>query len=252
MARILSLHVLALGVVVLASTPSSDTASPSLWDKPQPSHLPWAWNRTFQATKIAMPTNPTYIDVHKPTYTVNVGDQGKLLFSPSSLNASVGSIIAFNFLALNHTLTQSNLSSPCQYNGGFDSGFRQFNPANVSGKYVIEYEVQREDPQWFFCAQSVKASHCQAGMVFSLNPGGAHPEFLQNARSTVTAKTQPTSACQQLPLDQHSHNATSITATISANIGPSSAVISPPISNSGNRKSMIGLGLVASLYVLFL
>ncbi|KAF2633006.1 hypothetical protein BU25DRAFT_309881, partial [Macroventuria anomochaeta] len=144
----------------------------------------------------------------KATSTVDVGGRAELVFSPSSLNASVGSIIVFNFLASNHTLTQSTLSSPCQYNGGFDSGFRQFNPANISGKFVIEYEVQKEDPQWFFCAQSVKASHCHAGMVFSLNPGGAHPVFLQNAHSAVTAKIQPTLACQQPTSDQPSHNRT--------------------------------------------
>ncbi|KAF1353037.1 hypothetical protein EJ07DRAFT_66219, partial [Lizonia empirigonia] len=115
------------------------------------------------------------------TFVVTVGNQGELAFSPSSLNASIGSVIAFDFLALNHTLTQSNLRDPCSSNGGFDTGFRQFNPLNVSGKSVVEFEVQTNDPQWFFCAQSIKLSHCHAGMVFSLNPGGNHSKFVQNA-----------------------------------------------------------------------
>jgi hypothetical protein len=188
------------------------------------------------------------------TFIVNVGDRGELVFSPPSLNASVGSIIAFNFLASNHTLTQSNLSNPCLYNGGFNSGFKQSNPANISGKYVIEFEVQTQDPQWFFCAQRVKASHCNEGMVFSLNPGGEYSRFLQNARSTITADPQPTLTCPLPASDQYLPNSTVVapsTGTISANIGPSS-VISPPILNSGNEKPAIELGLLASLYVLFL
>ncbi|KAI1559397.1 serine-threonine rich protein, partial [Pyrenophora tritici-repentis] len=49
-----------------------------------------------------------------PTTTVTVGEAGKLVFSPSSLNATIGSVIAFNFLGLNHTLTQSELWDPCR------------------------------------------------------------------------------------------------------------------------------------------
>ena len=43
------------------------------------------------------------------------------------------------------------------------------------------------EPQWFFCAQTIKKSHCAAGMVFSLNAGGADGEFLQNARNQSQA-----------------------------------------------------------------
>jgi hypothetical protein len=60
---------------------------------------PWGWNATHtsQATGTA--------SVSHPTTTVTVGEAGKLVFSPSSLKASAGSVIAFNFLGLNHTLT---------------------------------------------------------------------------------------------------------------------------------------------------
>ncbi|KAF1357339.1 hypothetical protein EJ07DRAFT_36946, partial [Lizonia empirigonia] len=142
------------------------------------------------------------------TFVVTVGDQGELVFSPPSLNASIGSVVAFNFLASNHTLTQSTLVNPCLYNGGFDSGFKQFNPTNISGKHVIRFKVQTESPQWFFCAQRMKGSHCHAGMVFSLNSGGNHSSFVQNARTAITAEPQPTLVCSQPASNQTTPNST--------------------------------------------
>ncbi|KAF1935463.1 hypothetical protein EJ02DRAFT_308987, partial [Clathrospora elynae] len=133
------------------------------------------------------------------TTTVTVGKAGRLVFSPSSLNASVGSVVAFNFLSLNHTLSQSSLSDPCNVNGGFDTGFQQFNPANVSGKFVIEVEIINKEPKWFFCAQTINRPHCQAGMVFSLNPRGAHDQFLQNALIATDVPPSPTNGACQLP-----------------------------------------------------
>ncbi|RYN87206.1 hypothetical protein AA0119_g12586 [Alternaria tenuissima] len=59
----------------------------------------------------------------RPITTVNVGEAGELVFSPSSLNASAGSVIAFNFLALNYTLTESDLWDLCYSNQRFDTGF---------------------------------------------------------------------------------------------------------------------------------
>lgn len=136
-------------------------------------HLPWGLNTTqiWSATSSVTPPPRT-------TATVTVGVGGQLAFDPSSLSASVGTVIAFNFLGTNHTLTQSELENPCHGNGNFDTGFNQFNPANISGRFVVEYEVKTENSQWFFCAQTAKRAHCQAGMVFSLNPKEMHSRFL--------------------------------------------------------------------------
>ncbi|KAH8719336.1 hypothetical protein GQ44DRAFT_623757, partial [Phaeosphaeriaceae sp. PMI808] len=76
----------------------------------------------------------------------------KLVFSPSSLDASIGSIISFNFLGLNHSLTESTLLNPCEKIGGFDCSFNQFNPQNVSGKLLANYKVSDVSPRWFHCA----------------------------------------------------------------------------------------------------
>ncbi|EUC40940.1 hypothetical protein COCMIDRAFT_107467 [Bipolaris oryzae ATCC 44560] len=45
--------------------------------------------------------------VAQTTSIIVVRDGGKLVFSPSSLNASISTIVVFNFLALKYTLTQS-------------------------------------------------------------------------------------------------------------------------------------------------
>jgi hypothetical protein len=83
----------------------------------------------------------------RPTTTITVGEAGKLIFSPLSLNASAGSVIAFDFLGLNHTLTQSTIRNLCRSNQGLNTGFQQFNPANVSGKFIVEIKVTDQDPK---------------------------------------------------------------------------------------------------------
>ncbi|KAF2741667.1 hypothetical protein M011DRAFT_377771, partial [Sporormia fimetaria CBS 119925] len=101
---------------------------------------------------------------------VTVGAAGQLAFAPSSVAAAIGTTLRFNFLALNHTLTQSSFEQPCNNRSGFDTGFQQFNPVNASGRFLVDYQVTTKDPQWFFCAQISPKSHCQSGMVFALNP----------------------------------------------------------------------------------
>jgi hypothetical protein len=134
----------------------------------------------------AAPSSGTNTSVSRPVATVTAGDSGKLRFSPSTLNASVGSVIALDFLWLNHTLTQSELENPCYSNSGFNSGFRQYNTANTSGRFIVEYRVTTGNPTWFFCSQVVPRSHCQAGMVFSLNSGEHENQFLINGLAAVT------------------------------------------------------------------
>ena len=52
----------------------------------------------------------------KPTAHIIVGDRGNLFFSLNTLNATVRTILRFNFLGLNYTLTQSRFKDPCQSN----------------------------------------------------------------------------------------------------------------------------------------
>ncbi|KAF2021555.1 hypothetical protein BU24DRAFT_404561 [Aaosphaeria arxii CBS 175.79] len=135
---------------------------------------------------------PNQTEPSRPKATITVGAGGRLEFSPPTLEAPIGTIVQFDFLALNHTLTQSSLWDPCSpLPDGFNTGFAQFNPKNISGKYLVEYEVTTKNPQFFFCAQNTLRSHCRAGMVFSLNTEKtAHESFVQNALEAVTTSSQ--------------------------------------------------------------
>ncbi|KAI9882876.1 MAG: hypothetical protein M1823_005374 [Watsoniomyces obsoletus] len=116
---------------------------------------------------------------------VDVGAGGNQIFQPNQLNASIGDIVRFNFLAVNHSLTQSDFLLPCSSSGGFETGFHQFNPLNTSGQFVVSLEVRTTRSQWFFCAQKTPVSHCRAGMLFGLNPASQMAQFLQNAQSAA-------------------------------------------------------------------
>ncbi|OCL02982.1 hypothetical protein AOQ84DRAFT_252022, partial [Glonium stellatum] len=110
-----------------------------------------------------------------------VGAAGQLAFNLSSVSVLAGTVVRFNFLGLNHILIQSQFNNSCKSNSAFNTGFNQFNPMNISGKFVVDFKVLTEEPQWFYCAQMVHKSHCNAGMVFSLNPGGNTNQFIYNA-----------------------------------------------------------------------
>ncbi|KFX94960.1 hypothetical protein O988_06067 [Pseudogymnoascus sp. VKM F-3808] len=123
----------------------------------------------------------TAITQPKTTHLVNVGTGQGYTYDPSQLDASIGDTVRFNFLGRNHSVTQSDLASPCTYSGGFDTGLNQFNPLNTSGKFLVDYQVSVSKPLWFYCKQVGPPSHCGKGMVFAINPGDNFPEFQRNA-----------------------------------------------------------------------
>lgn len=128
------------------------------------------------------------------TIDVTVGSGGNLIFDPSTVDATKGTVIRFNFLALNHSLTQSTYQNPCESNGQFDTHFAQFNPKNESGEFLVDFLVETDSPSWFYCAQTIGKSHCSEGMVFSLNAQGNSEIFRQRAQSSKVISTTSTSA----------------------------------------------------------
>ncbi|KAA8573274.1 hypothetical protein EYC84_003765 [Monilinia fructicola] len=129
---------------------------------------------------------------HGKVHHVTVGAQGKNIYSPNQVNANVGDIIRFNFLARNHTVTQSDFNTPCTFNGGFDTGFNQFNPDNKTDLFVKDFVVDTNKPIWFHCAQTQPKSHCQAGMVLGINPAGKFDAFLEKAKNSGNSSVTPT------------------------------------------------------------
>ena len=115
---------------------SSDSSSTSI-----SSTSTSASTNAADSTAIAQPST---------THLVNVGTGKGYAYNPSQLNASIGDTVRFNFLGRNHSVTQSDLASPCTYNGGLDTGLNQFNPLNISGKYIVDFQVNVSTPQWFY------------------------------------------------------------------------------------------------------
>ncbi|KAK8224638.1 hypothetical protein HDK77DRAFT_104349 [Phyllosticta capitalensis] len=86
-------------------------------------------------------------------------------YQPESINAAPGDVVQFNFLQLNHTITQSTFENPCvKAQNGFDSGF----VVNQDGRPGLQFSVRINDtnPIWAYCAQE---THCGKGMVFAIN-----------------------------------------------------------------------------------
>ncbi|KAF7322495.1 hypothetical protein HMN09_00028000 [Mycena chlorophos] len=107
------------------------------------------------------------------THNISVGFNNTLAFFPSNITAGVGDVINFQFLNKNHSVTQSTFADPCSIQTtpaqGIDSGF-QLVTANSTEIPQWSFTVQNaSSPLWFFCAQTIPAVHCHAGMVFSIN-----------------------------------------------------------------------------------
>ncbi|KAF7365151.1 hypothetical protein MVEN_00386500 [Mycena venus] len=119
---------------------------------------------TFAATLIHV------LSVPAAQILVQVGANGRLEFSPSNITANLGDIVAFQFQNNNHSVTRSSFANPCQKVEGsfFDSSFYPTSPnVTVFPRWLIV--IHTLDPLWFFCAQTDPVSHCQQGMVFSIN-----------------------------------------------------------------------------------
>jgi len=103
-------------------------------------------------------------------HLVLVGAGDALVYSPSNITAAQGDTVSFQFTSKNHSVTQSSFAAPCtRLPGGVDSLF-QLVPAGAT--QLPEWTItinNASSPLWFFCAQTIPADHCAAGMVFSIN-----------------------------------------------------------------------------------
>lgn len=156
--------------------------------------------------------DPTTAAPPKATHTITVGGLGSdgkpmLKYSPDNINAAVGDVVKFNFMAANHTVTQSSFNDPCNaIDGGFKSGVRM-NPKDEVGKETFEFTVSDDKPIWVYCGV---ATHCKQGMVFAVNPKDKFTEFKQKALDstpkpavTSTATSTATSTTTAAPKATH-------------------------------------------------
>jgi plastocyanin len=99
---------------------------------------------------------------------IDVGANGKFVFSPANITAPVGTLVTFFFPgSIPHSVTQSSFADPCTHltanttastPAGFDSGLV------TSSTFTIN--VTDNQPIWFHCKQ---VTHCGLGMVGSIN-----------------------------------------------------------------------------------
>ena len=141
---VISVVIIDLDVVVIDGQTSTITVTKTDQPTYTPPPPPPPQSTTSRTTSTSTST------AAKQTHNVQVGALGELIYGPNQLNASVGDIIRFNFLERNHSVTQSSFANPCTYNGGFDTGLNQFNPQNISGKFLIDFQVNTTDPLWFY------------------------------------------------------------------------------------------------------
>ncbi|KAM3502436.1 hypothetical protein MY10362_004851 [Beauveria mimosiformis] len=127
---------------------------------------------------------------------VNESSMG-LKFWPEKVKAEVGTMVQFQFLAGNHTLTQSDFDHPCkpinEVNPSTQGIFSAFQPVAASAAKgqvpVFTIMVNDTKPMWFFCSQG---PHCQKGMVMVINENttGNSSRSLENYKKSA-AETSP-------------------------------------------------------------
>lgn len=82
----------------------------------------------------------------------------QLFFSPQKLTLSLLACL------------QSSFDDPCSaLDHGFTTGFVPVSPGALPTRK--EFVVDKPGPLWFYCQQQQPQPHCQAGMVFAVNPG---------------------------------------------------------------------------------
>jgi plastocyanin len=108
-----------------------------------------------------------------PTVAVTVGMNKTLTFSPNNLKVAAGTAVQFQFVAGNHTVSQSTFDQPCQPVSmfsnvtGVNSGFMPVSASMASGQGpVFTMMVMDTKPMWLYCAQG---NHCESGMVMVIN-----------------------------------------------------------------------------------
>jgi len=138
---------------------------------------------TFESMIIAFATA-----MRQTTYIIDVEVREDTLFVLNQLNAFVKNVIHFQFLKLNHTLTQLTLENSCTLNDDFDMSFQFFNLLNQINK-TLNFVVLNTDSAWFFCYQIIDMPHCWKGMMFKLNSTENINQYLINTKSMMMSIT---------------------------------------------------------------
>lgn len=125
----------------------------------------------FAGTAFAQNSGNGNVDVQ----VVQVGStNGTAKFYPNKITAEEGSMVQFQFMAGNHTVTQSTFDEPCvpmesddESSPAIWSGYVPVDDSAASGmRPVFTIQVNSTDPIWLFCQTG---PHCANGMVMVIN-----------------------------------------------------------------------------------
>jgi plastocyanin len=110
------------------------------------------------------------------TMTVTVAANNRFQFTPNTITAQPGDMVAFNFVSQNHSVASSDANSPCR--PAQNAIFSDFQPVaapagNGKGRNRNnnrQITAGNDQPMYIYCSQ---AQHCQQGMVMVINPPNA-------------------------------------------------------------------------------
>ncbi|EOA90516.1 hypothetical protein ACJQWK_07323 [Exserohilum turcicum] len=144
--------------------------------------------------------------VSAATMVVTVAANNKFQFTPNSITAQPGDMVAFNFVAQNHSVASSNANTPCRpEKNAIFSDFQPIpgnpngspNPGNgrnvnrqAGNTPMFMVPITDTAPMYIYCSQ---AQHCQSGMVMVINPPNAaavaqYQNLAAKARNNVSPK----------------------------------------------------------------
>ena len=211
------------------------------------------WNASATEPYLAKSTATNFSTNSSAPQVVDiiVGATRELDFNPESVTVTPGTILRFDFSGTNHTFMQSSFEYPCVNSSELNAGFNQLNPTNVSGEYVVDFVVQSNASQWFFCAQSFPISHCDAGLLFSLNPDKSSSEIDGNTKLSSTATHPMTTAMVQCSTDSGENTTSSAASQLSNSPTRPTTILPSQISSGGTRRKLGMIYLMVIFPVVF-
>jgi len=179
------------------------------------------------------------------TIEIDVGKNG-FSFSPSTITAAVGDVLAFHFFGPTHTVVEGDFANPCVFKaGGFYSGQMQ-GSGSGEGPNLFLVTVTSTDPMAIFCRVP---GHCQAGMVAVVNGAGSMT-FSAYESGAASASSQsgpepPVGGGQVVPSSESS-TTTSATSMSSVTSASTSVSTSMPVSVSTSVSVSVSVSSVST------
>ncbi|CAN8103346.1 unnamed protein product [Discula destructiva] len=174
-----------------------------------------------------------------------------LIYTPNNVKAAVGDMVQFQFVAGNHTVTQSTFDQPCRPIDtvmtnvtGFHSGYMPA-AASASTGMIPTYTIMINNtrPVWAYCAQG---RHCANGMVMVINEDTAANATRSLANFKKLASEQTSSSAPGSSTGGSTGDTNSGSSSGTGSTGGSTGTGSGTTTTAGSNMVKVGssLGLV--------